>query len=399
MGGRASKPEAPRAPSYNESRRGSKLHYFMGDSYEPPAKSAQKYTRKCRYPGCEFSAKTVGHTRKHERIHEPNLLKQKGVRLAGPVTVSQMNIPAALAFVEEVNDLPIYLISAHSCICMEGHSDECFGKSVPFSFKLPENTYVLSFAQPGDKVVCSGTDTLLRSAVDDIRQYLYLHGTDDIRRGKGVGVSRFHMFAGVQRAVGPSEYPNIYYTFNEYDGEELVAREKNPYGVYNISKKRAGKFSKNNTDSIIEQNAAHANWSLQDIIKEVYRKEGIKRAVFLNTGCLVGCFSDELLGSLDKAAEILYTANEEYKGLRETFTAAELAQHAVARPTNRGVNVPFVHQAIESHLDDVASGIVSPKTHRRYPLVLHPHDVSQLQAKEALEERQKEREERAKAWW
>jgi hypothetical protein len=397
MGGRASKPEAPQAPSYNESRRGSKLHYFMGDSYEPPSKSARKNTRKCRYPGCEFSAKTAGHTRKHERIHEGSLLKQKGVRSAGPVTVSQMNIPAALAFVEEVNDLPVYLISAHSCICMEGHSEECFGKSVPFSFKLPENTYVLSFAQPGDKVVCAGTDTLIRSAVDDIRQYLYLHGTDDILRGKAVGVSRFHMFAGVQRAVGPSEYLNIYYTFNEYDGEELVAREKNPYGVYNISKKRAGKFSKTNTDSIIAQDPARVSWSLQDIIKEVYRKEGVKRAIFLNTGCLLGCFSDDRLGSLDKAAGILYTANEEYKGLRETFTADELGD--IARPTNRGVNVPFVHQAIESHLNDVASGIISPKTYRRYPLSLHPDDVSQLQAKDALEERQKARAERAKDWF
>lgn len=270
------------------------------------------------------------------------------------------------AFIKEVDILPVYLIAAHSCICSKGAT--CYGEKHPFSFNLPENTYIVNMVQPGDYSCTS--DSAIRINVDYIRKFLYVHDTDDVVMSDVVGKSKFSFFSGLQRAVGPSEHPNISYTFNENgpDGK-LLPRDKNPYGVYNISRSLYSFMDLDNSTSIIPQDPSRKNWSLKQIINEVYETEGIPKGIFISTGCLTACNSAGSEASMREAGMIMATADAEYRTHRETLTAEELDKKLISRPYNVGIHYP--HAALDPKLvkDMAAEGLYDVKSFADVPLL------------------------------
>jgi hypothetical protein len=289
----------------------------------------------------------------------------KGARLANRVSVIKTNMKKATDLIMEVDTLPVYLIAAHSCICKK--EGKCYGEDAEFSFQIPEDTYIINMVQPGD-TSCTD-DYQVVSHVDSIRMFLYVHGTDDTELQDTVGKSKFSFFGGIQRAVGPSEQPNIAYTFNEMKDGKLLPRSENPYGVYDITHSAPRRDFKN-SESIIPQDPSRNNWFLKDVIKEVYAAKGIRKAIFVSSGCLDSCGKGDPTG-LNAAATIMYIANEEYKTHRETLTAGELAAIQVPRPFNRGIHRP--HYAFEpAEMQRMLNaGLINAEGIAAYPNLIH----------------------------
>jgi len=201
--------------------------------------------------------------------------------------------------------------------------------------------------QPGDYSCV--IDSNVHVNVNNIRKFLYVHDTDDVEMSDVVGKSKFSFFSGLQRAVGPSEQPNILYTFNEEgpDGE-LLPRDKNPYGVYDISNEFSSRDYRNSM-SIIPQDPTRKNWSLKQIITDVYKAEGKRKGVFISTGCLTPCNSKiDSKASMREAGMLMAKAAAEYRSHRETLTAEELHKMTIARPYNAGIHNP--HAALDPKL-------------------------------------------------
>ena len=260
-------------------------------------------------------------------------------------------------FSKELEALPVYMIIAHSCICPLGKS--CYKDKPNPSFKIPSDTYILSFSQAND-VFCSSKplDRLIIESHRVLRNYLYLHDTDDLIQDSTVGTTKFSLFDGIMRAVSPydptdptgsvnppTEYPNIAYTFNDHDTE---IAEENISGIYRIDTitEFLGLKTINNTKSIIKQDKARRNFFLGDVIREVYEATGIPKGLFISTGCLPIC----PITATDKDREdtmryignLMNVANNHYRTLRPTWTRAEMISMGQAEkiPRDIPVNVP-----------------------------------------------------------
>lgn len=281
--------------------------------------------------------------------------------------VSKTDWKKAEAFVKEVDKLPVYLIAAHSCICSKGAT--CYGEKHPFAFELPDNTYIVNMVQPGDYSCV--LDSIVHLNVNYIRKFLYVHDVDDVEMSDLVGKSNFSFFSGLQRAVGPSEQPNILYTFNEKgpDGQFLT-RDKNPYGVYDISDEFSSRDYKNSM-SIIPQDPTRKNWSLKQIISDVYKATGKRKGVFISTGCLSPCKSADSGPSMREAGMIMAKADAEYRTHRETLTAEELDKKLIERPYNMGIKKP--HAALDPRLikEMAAEGLYDVKLFADVPLLFN----------------------------
>jgi hypothetical protein len=304
----------------------------------------------------------------HSRAVSRSRTRAPSVRYISKPVVSKTDWKKAEAFVKEVHKLPVYLIAGHSCICNKGGM--CDGERHPFAFNLPENTYIVNMVQPGD-YSCT-IDSVIRINVDAIRKFLFVHDTDDIDMSDVVGKSRFSFFSGLQRAVGPSKHPNISYTFNQngLDGK-LLPREQNPYGVYNISRSLYSFMDINNSTSIIPQDPLRNNWSLKQIINQVYETEGIPKGIFISTGCLAACNSEGSETSMHEASMMMATANAEYRTHRETLTGEELDKKLISRPYNVGIHYP--HSALDPKLvkEMAAEGLYDIKSFADAPLLFN----------------------------
>lgn len=251
------------------------------------------------------------------------------------------------ATVAKVRALPVYLISAHACLCpREG---KCFGNDLSKTFRLPKDTFVVTFAQGGEFSCVN--ETIVASNWDSIRDMLYLHSEAELANNPNVGKTQYSLFSGVRRAVGPYlSYPNINYTLNEHqhdkDGKKinkLVTRSKNPYGVYRLDTWMENYGTPytmkditvvNNSRSILPQDIRRPDMLLKDIIEEVYAKEGISSALFLSGGCLSMCppetknanTEDKIRGDERYYAMLLSDAHERYKGMLETVTSNEMGE-------------------------------------------------------------------------
>lgn len=307
-------------------------HFPKSISYTP--KSKQQKSFKCRHPGCARTNKSALARHTHERSHGAQPLPP-GARLVNkPVIHGKLNKPESLKFIEFVNRLPIYFIKGHSCICVDG--SECFGETVPPTFTLTKDTYIINMGQPGDGVR-HVVDSHVYEHVEDFRRLLYLHGPDDFAPSPEVGRSRFSLFAGFQRAVGPHvSYPNIAFTFNETDETgRVLPRNENPYGVYDLSQP----LHPTNDNSLIPQDPARENWTLHDIIQDVYKVTGKRQGIFISGGCLSTCKHDETdeayeseKTSLRNAGILTHAAEAIYKAVKPVLTARELITLGMSRP-------------------------------------------------------------------
>lgn len=324
-------------------------------SYSPPFSKQSRINNKhkrCRYPGCTHKAKTRVARTHHESSHP----LPSGVKVITHSTVSKTRFDLAKKLIQTINRLPVYLISAHACICKKGAT--CFGERHPFTFEVPRNTFIVSIAQPGETVL-GCVDPTINYHVNDIKQFLYLHSTSDIKVSSDIGKTQYQFFSGLQRASHPSAYPNVLYTFNEFNEDgTILKRNRNPYGVYEITDLM--QYSRTNITSIIPQDILRENWTLHDIINEVYAKTHRRNGIFISSGCLVGCFTDEPLASLKEAGEIAHIADNEYNTNNETLTAKELLSIGGTLPVNSGVMEPFTRLNPKVLEQMVKSGLYSP---------------------------------------
>lgn len=261
--------------------------------------------------------------------------------LRGKPTVSRTSIRKATGFQKELETIPIYIINGHACLC--GLEEKCMGEKAEPFFEIPADTYLLTYGEAGD-YSCFGesmVDHFMRSS-EDIRDYLTVHSSSDMRN---LPESKYSMFGDMNRAAQTIEkgadkitYPNLNYGFNPDKGEDP---KENKYGVYRIDQPGSplSSLTINNKLSVIPQNAKRKNWFLADIIQEVYKKTGIKKGIFLNTGCLTSCSRENPTGPhMDKAASLISFANAMYPTVRETLTYREMMERSMYVPHNSGVN-------------------------------------------------------------
>lgn len=307
----------------------------------------------------------------------------------GDYTVTKTNLKKGEALIQEIIDMPMFLIAAHACICPQ--EGKCFNKDLDFAFPLQQDTYILSFIQPGD--YCTTNDLHIYENADSIKGFLYLHSESDIKYGNRVGRNRFSMFSGIRRAVGsPPEYakeilyPNVLFTFNEYitganKKRNLVEQNANPYGVYDISDPPdswAG-FSFNNTMSIIPQNPKRVDWVLKDIIEEVYRVKKISKAIFVLTGCFDKCNPTMPYADLDLAAKYIHDAHNEYVNLREVLTRDEVETLGYFVPTNTGLSYRFNVLAPGEVLNMKKRGVTDPKVYKGMKNMFNETDYNEME--------------------
>lgn len=334
-------------------------HFPKSISYTPTSKKQKNF--KCRHAGCGKINKSAVARITHERSHGVRPLPPGARLVTNPVIHGRLNKTESLKFIELVNKLPIYFIKGHSCICVDG--SDCFGERVPPTFNLTKDTYIINMGQPGDGVK-PVTDRYVYQHVEDFRRLLYLHGPDDFAPSSEVGQGRFSLFAGFQRAVGPHDYPNITYTFNDTDeAGRALPRSENPYGVYDLSRP----LHPTNDNSLIPQDAARQNWTMHDIIQDVYRVTGRRQGIFISAGCLTTCKHDETdeayeseKVSLRNAGMLTHTAESAYKGMKPVLTAGELITLGMSRPPEPVT--PFAastHVLKEENADLYVSGLAN----------------------------------------
>jgi len=314
------------------------LYFPTSITYRPKSKAPKNYP--CRRSGCAKTHKTAVARLAHEHSHGP-LALPPGVRIVNrPVTHGRLDRNASLRFIQHINSLPIYFINAHSCVPIAGYAVD--GEILTTSLTLTKNTYMISMVQPGEGC-SSNVDHLLEEHTEDFRRLLYLHGPDDFAPSREVGHTRFSLFAGFQRAVGPrTPYPNIAFTLNNVaeDGR-VLPRNQNPYGVYDLSRAQ----SRTNEHSIIPQDAKRRNWTLHDIIQDVYRATGLHQGIFINGGCLTACsptntpiesYTREIIAatedSMRAAGMMMQAAEAAYKTSNPVLTAGELVAVGMSRP-------------------------------------------------------------------
>jgi hypothetical protein len=287
------------------------IYFQKGEDYEPLLPPPVKPPRSTETVLIERRELTVGKRRREEEQEDPLADFQKAKA--------------------DLKGLPIYLISAHSCLVPIGIP--CFRERPDPSFEIPADTYVLSFSQANDLFCGSDQiDKLIIRNRESIREYLYMHDTNDVLDHPLVGETHFSLFTGLTRATSsteePTPYPNIAFTFNSHD----VTDELNPYGVYCIDSvdRYEGLATLNNTKSIIRENHKRNNFMLKDIIQEVYKATGSNKGIFISTGCLHVYPSSSSTKKIAResarfAGNLIHIANNYYRTLRPTWTKEEMA--------------------------------------------------------------------------
>ena len=270
-------------------------------------------------------------------------LTNSGVKFMKSVNVSKTNVEKAKQFYSSLQDIPMYVIWGHSCVCP--NEKECYGEMPKRTeFAIPTDTYLVNLSQPGD-FFCGDIKTIAENQTN-IRSYLSLHGEGDIYGLYSIGKTNYSMFSGIQRATSPMAddtvqepvvYPNVSFTFNAVD--KKTNRTENECGVYTLPFSFSGK--PNNSMSILPQDYKRNNWFLEDIIQEVYEKTNTRTGIFILAGCLERCYPEMKMDELNRAAERMHIANVRYPTLRETFTYDELKEHSFYNPMfNVGVSNP-----------------------------------------------------------
>jgi len=314
------------------------LYFPKSITYKPKSKAQKNYP--CRRSGCAKTHTTAIARLAHEQSHGPMALPPGARMVHRPITHGRLDRDASLKFIQHIHSLPLYFINAHSCIPIDGYAVD--GEILTPSLTLTKNTYMITMVQPGEGC-SSNVDHLIDEHREDFRRLLYLHGPDDFAPSREVGLTRFSLFAGFQRAVGPrTPYPNIAFTLNNLaeDGKVLPPNQ-NPYGVFDLSRVQ----QRTNENSIIPQDAARRNWTLNDIIHDVYRATGIHQGIFINGGCLTACspsntptdsYTPEIIAAIERsmrtAGMMMHTAEAVYKTSTPVLTAGELVALGMSRP-------------------------------------------------------------------
>lgn len=273
------------------------------------------------------------------KLRNTNVRNKTVKFISGKPVILRTSFRKAAAFRKELEDIPIYFINGHSCLCrLEG---PCMGEKVEPFFEIPADTYLLTQGEAGDySCLTEASIGYLASNSEDIRDFLTVHSSSDMRNlGEN---TEYSLFGQMMRAAQNREkgeklvYPNINFSFNPDQGTHL---RDNKYGVYRIDAGDGLLTEKtiNNRMSLVKHDPKRKNWFLKDVIEEVYTKSGKRKGIFVNGGCLSSCTSKVPSGEhIDKAAMVMSLANMMYPTVRETLTAEEMNEKGMYVPANVG---------------------------------------------------------------
>ena len=275
--------------------------------------------------------------------------------------------------------LPVFFINAHSCLCPS--KGKCFERDFKPITDLPKDTFVVSIAQSGD--FSCVTEEQFCNNIDNIRRYLYHHSESDIEYANQIGKTSFSILSGLRRAVGPIEYPNINYTLNDWitvDGSKrLKPRSENEYGVYEMTSMIGCDLK--NTKSILPQDAKRKDWSLEDIIKEVYKIKKIRSAIFISGGCLTACPTPKkaMSNNISKYGRLIDIANAAYTTSIETLIKEELDQLHLIRAQNEGFGRPTTFLGMPEMAKMLKNGLYSPDELSSMRLTIHDDNIKEVE--------------------
>ena len=368
-------------------------------NYEPPilpaAASKKQVRSRSRSKARAKPVKSATKTRKRARSASP---LPEGARYVSPVKKGRIDKKAAKAAANDFKDyieaLPIYVISAHACMCPKA---SCFGEKYSETFTIPKDTFIVNMTYPGDTFCMIAPEQYLRDNYREVILYMLAHSTSDTNPVKDKGN---HSFFGDIRRAGPGtallpvKYLNISYTLNEKvkdaDGNEtLLSRDKNPYGVYRIQDLVSKPENKwNNTMSVLPQNEKRFNWFLHDIIKEVYKAEKISKAIFISTGCLSECgagpagLPDETIAEYQRIFDL---ASVRYNTLFPTLTKDEIIEYLGREyvANDPGITSPTSGAEARNLMRLVKAGLIDPDvTMAEYPdLFAQTEDIEKFKKK------------------
>ena len=236
--------------------------------------------------------------------------------------ISRFNLAKGLELITQLRDYPIYIVSAHSCINQGSRKKEMF--------TIPPNTFILTFATPGECTFSNNTSLLnVTKQKEELRKYMHMtpgaYLSNHARKPS--------MFQGIHRARAGSTFPNIEYGLKEaLYGDDGLKTGKfqdaglNTNGVYAID---TGRFTKTrdffNTNSVIPQDDGpdDPDYTLEQLIETVYDRDprGGHRGIFILMGCLVPCKGSP---STDRAGSAMQIAHAEYETQNDTFDIPEL---------------------------------------------------------------------------
>ncbi len=373
---------------------GLRNYFAMEENYEPPPNTSRP-SRKAKKKAILLMSRNA------RRAARPRNNKTVKV-LKGKPSVSNTNIRAAKRFVEEIATTPVFLVSGHSCICLE--DGKCFGEEPSRYFKIPRDTYIATFGVPGDAFCMTNAERSIAAFYDDIRKFMYTHSVSDVIQVPGIGRDSFSLLSNLKRATGDkgrvesTPYPNIAYSFNEFTYvtkkvkgvektmKKIVPREENEFGVYRLDT-LPPYFDGNTLDnrmSIREQDEKRDNWFLEDIIQETYEKAGVKRGIFILAGCLTSCNSRKAATGphMDRAAMAMEIAHNMYNTLCPTLTNEELYTiYGGNSRTPYNIAIPSVPVTMEpSEVKEMVSkGLLTAKNAMKLPLLFHGADLEMLQ--------------------
>lgn len=269
--------------------------------------------------------------------------------------ITKTPIINALQFIDYIQKQRVYMISAHACICDTGPLCYERTKMHKITFNLPANVIMLSFAQAGDYT--STVNTQIAENTYNLRNFLYMHGTNDIDYDATVGNENTSLFEGIRRATGEgTEYPDILYDLNNDNGAEQFDRSQNPYGVYDITNPHTTTVF-NNANSILPHEpgilgadgkyvGARKNWSLKDIINETNAYNNMRGlptgGIFINAGCLSVCYNshDTRIKVITETDRALNMAHYLYNTIIPTLTRDEVDTYNAAHLL-RPIRIPF----------------------------------------------------------
>ena len=289
-----------------------------------------------------------------------------------PVGTSGFNKAESKRFIEEMMRIPVYVIRAHSCVDSAATAAK---KNVPQTIEIPDDTYIVTFGSPGD-YMCTSNNRLIniKARLMDIRKYMYTHSQSDVIPHKAEK-PMLSIFSDMKRAAQYREgdekvmYPNISYTMNNIDPVRMTraAVQDNDYGVYRIDDIPIFQIEDftNKDNSLVSQNINRDDWSLGQIIEEVYEKTGMRKGIFISLGCLSGCGTQGATAPnfLMDMASVHEEANALYNTVRPTMTKGEVIQNFGVKALAKDVptSQPLTRWTPGMYERMVKEGLVDPE--------------------------------------
>jgi hypothetical protein len=283
----------------------------------------------------------------------------------------------AKRFAATMKGWPVYLITGHGCICPEGEAcgEENTSKG-NYTFVMPDNTIMMSFAQGGDICADNQLDTDVIYHAHEIPKFAAMHSASDVQRRQVEHYKR-SFFANLKRAAPRSPYPNVHMRFfHDEDVKEFAEGSPkgpvvNRLGVFRIDTLPdhvAMHDLTNENDSLIKQpleRSALAYYLLSDVIEMTYEVTNTRRGIFVLVGCMNPCKSSkdrplDAIEGLDEARTQIHLANTRYNSQIPTVTKKEARALGIEVPLDAGTRTMTSTWTAANLVSHFRRGLIDP---------------------------------------